>query len=116
MHTSTHLDRAGPSPRFAPLCRHGRRIFSSPAQASSVCDTHQNRDHGHHFGQNLPIMSEDQALSSTEVVQRQVRVQLTSEQEDIALPESTGPILVPTGLNSQFLAMISIDHGIYLQS
>lgn len=42
-------------------------------------------------------MSEDQALSATEAAQRQVRVQLTSQQEDIALPDSTGPILVPTG-------------------
>lgn len=32
-------------------------------------------------------------------VQRQVRVHLTSKQEEIALPESTGPILIPTGMN-----------------
>lgn len=45
-------------------------------------------------------MSDDQASSAaTEAAQRQVRVQLTSKQEDIALPESTGPILVPTGKN-----------------
>ena len=43
-------------------------------------------------------MSEDQIMSgASEAAQRQVRVQLTSQQEDIALPESTGPILVPTG-------------------
>lgn len=42
-------------------------------------------------------MSEEQVLSAAEAVQRQVRVQLSSQQEDIALPESTGPILVPTG-------------------
>ena len=45
-------------------------------------------------------MSEDQVPSTTDVAQRQVRVQLTSKQEDIALPESTGPILVPTGKNN----------------
>lgn len=44
-------------------------------------------------------MSEDQASSAAEATQRQVRVQLTSQQEDIALPDSTGPILVPTGKN-----------------
>lgn len=45
-------------------------------------------------------MSEDQASSAIEAAQRQVRVQLTSKQEEIALPESTGPILVPTGKNA----------------
>jgi ribosome biogenesis protein YTM1 len=44
-------------------------------------------------------MSEEQATSAAEAAQRQVRVQLTSQQEDIALPESTGPNLVPTGKN-----------------
>lgn len=44
-------------------------------------------------------MSEEQVSSAAEVVQRQVRVQLSSQQEDVALPESTGPILVPTGKN-----------------
>jgi ribosome biogenesis protein YTM1 len=44
-------------------------------------------------------MSEEQVSSAAEAVQRQVRVQLSSQQEDIALPESTGPILVPTGKN-----------------
>lgn len=44
-------------------------------------------------------MSDDQG-SAAEPVQRQVRVQLTSKQEDISLPESTGPILVPTGKNN----------------
>lgn len=42
-------------------------------------------------------MSGDQDQSAAEDAQRQVRVQLTTQQEDIALPESTGPILVPTG-------------------
>lgn len=45
-------------------------------------------------------MSEYQESFAAEAVQRQVRVQLTTQQEDIALPESTGPILVPTGKNS----------------
>lgn len=44
-------------------------------------------------------MSEGQDSAASEAAQRQVRVQLTSKQEDIALPESTGPILVPTGKN-----------------
>lgn len=35
-----------------------------------------------------------------QAAQRHVRVQLTSKQEDIALPENTGPILVPTGTHS----------------
>ena len=39
--------------------------------------------------------------AATEAVQRQVRVQLTSKQEDIALPEDTGPILVPTGQDAK---------------
>lgn len=42
-------------------------------------------------------MSEDLNTAAAESAQRQVRVQLVSQQEDIALPESTGPILVPTG-------------------
>lgn len=42
-------------------------------------------------------MSGDQESSAVNVAQRQVRVQLTTQQEDIALPENTGPILVPTG-------------------
>lgn len=41
--------------------------------------------------------SQNSAADSSQAVQRQVRVQLTSQQEDIALPDSTGPILVPTG-------------------
>jgi len=52
-----------------------------------------------HFAQFSPIMSEEQVPSASEAAQRQVRVQLTSQQEDIALPESTGPILVPTSKN-----------------
>lgn len=46
----------------------------------------------------LPIMSDEQTTSAVEATQRQVRVQLMSKQEDIALPENTGPILVPTGM------------------
>lgn len=44
-------------------------------------------------------MAEDQNLAAavSQDAQRQVRVQLTSKQEEIALPENTGPILVPTG-------------------
>lgn len=37
------------------------------------------------------------ASAASQAAQRQVRVQLTSKQEDIALPEDTGPILIPTG-------------------
>ncbi|KAL2808114.1 hypothetical protein BJX63DRAFT_424877 [Aspergillus granulosus] len=44
--------------------------------------------------------------SAAEAVQRQVRVQLTSQQEDIALPDSTGPILVPTGLRRYALSTL----------
>jgi ribosome biogenesis protein YTM1 len=43
-------------------------------------------------------MSDEQNPSAVEATQRQVRVQLMSKQEDIALPENTGPILVPTGM------------------
>lgn len=39
----------------------------------------------------------DNAAYAAPAEQRQVRVQLTSKQEDIALPDNTGPILVPTG-------------------
>lgn len=42
-------------------------------------------------------MSDDLNTAAAESAQRQVRVQLVSQQEEIALPESTGPILVPTG-------------------
>ena len=45
-------------------------------------------------------MSDDFNTAAAESAQRQVRVQLVSQQEDIALPESTGPILVPTGKRS----------------
>ena len=37
------------------------------------------------------------ASSSSQASQRQVRLHLTTRDGDIALPESTGPILVPTG-------------------
>ncbi|KAJ5666087.1 uncharacterized protein N7477_008535 [Penicillium maclennaniae] len=51
-------------------------------------------------------MSEEQVSSTAEAVQRQVRVQLSSQQEDVALPESTGPILVPTGLRRYALSTL----------
>lgn len=35
--------------------------------------------------------------ASSQTSQKQVRVQLTTKNEDIALPENAGPILVPTG-------------------
>ncbi|CEL02703.1 Putative Microtubule-associated protein ytm1 [Aspergillus calidoustus] len=44
--------------------------------------------------------------NSLQAAQRQVRVQLTSQQEDIALPDSTGPILVPTGLRRYALSTL----------
>ncbi|KAI9036952.1 WD repeat WDR12/YTM1 family ribosome biogenesis protein [Aspergillus affinis] len=46
------------------------------------------------------------AAASSEAAQRQVRVQLLSKQEDIALPENTGPILVPTGLRRYALSTL----------
>lgn len=56
-------------------------------------------------------MSEDQAYSAAEAAQRQVRVQLTSQQEDVALPDSTGPILVPTGKKLlRFLRILVVIH------
>lgn len=91
------IDTAGPSPRFAHLCRTGRRIFSSPAQACSICDSIRSEVSDNHLALFLPIMSEERSSSAAASAQRQVRVQLTSKQEDIALPENTGPILVPTG-------------------
>lgn len=42
-------------------------------------------------------MDVDHDSATAQAAQRQVRVQLTSKQEDLALPENTGPILVPTG-------------------
>ncbi|KAJ5373293.1 hypothetical protein N7517_005299 [Penicillium concentricum] len=52
-------------------------------------------------------MSEDLVTSAAaDSAQRQVRVQLISQQEDIALPESTGPILVPTGLRRYALSTL----------
>lgn len=50
-------------------------------------------------------MAEDQSSASavSHDAQRQVRVQLTSKQEEIALPENTGPILVPTGKLSDLI-------------
>lgn len=55
------------------------------------------------------IMSEDQVSSSADVARREVRVQLTSKQEDVALPESTGPILVPTGKYTLCCSQQSIE-------
>ncbi|OGM47097.1 hypothetical protein ABOM_003721 [Aspergillus bombycis] len=46
------------------------------------------------------------STSAAASAQRQVRVQLTSKQEDIALPENTGPILVPTGLRRYALSTL----------
>ncbi|KAL2833449.1 hypothetical protein BDW59DRAFT_169113 [Aspergillus cavernicola] len=46
------------------------------------------------------------AADSSQAAQRQVRVQLTSQQEDIALPDNTGPILVPTGLRRYALSTL----------
>lgn len=40
--------------------------------------------------------SDFDATATSSAAQRQVRVQLTSKQEDIALPDNAGPILVPT--------------------
>ncbi|KKK19874.1 hypothetical protein AOCH_003547 [Aspergillus ochraceoroseus] len=54
-------------------------------------------------------MNNDQnpaADSSSQSAQRQVRVQLISQQEDVALPENTGPILVPTGLRRYALSTL----------
>ncbi|KAI9930924.1 hypothetical protein ASPWEDRAFT_102045 [Aspergillus wentii DTO 134E9] len=48
----------------------------------------------------------DSAAASAQAAQRQVRVQLTSKNEDIALPENTGPILVPTGLRRYALSTL----------
>ncbi|KAL4781189.1 hypothetical protein BJX76DRAFT_350336 [Aspergillus varians] len=51
-------------------------------------------------------ISQDSAADLSQAAQRQVRVQLTSQQEDIALPDSTGPILVPTGLKRYALSTL----------
>ena len=51
------------------------------------------------------------STSAAASAQRQVRVQLTSKQEEIALPENTGPILVPTGeiiLRQAFISLVSV--------
>ncbi|KAF3388942.1 Ribosome biogenesis protein ytm1 [Penicillium rolfsii] len=60
----------------------------------------------HNLDKISPIMSGDLEPTTAEAVQRQVRVQLTTQQEDIALPESTGPILVPTGLRRYALSTL----------
>jgi hypothetical protein len=38
-----------------------------------------------------------------QLAQRQVRLQLTTGDEEVALPDNTGPILVPTGTLMQNL-------------
>lgn len=43
--------------------------------------------------------------TDSESAQRQVRLQLTTRHEDVALPENTGPILVPTGKEKKFPLM-----------
>ncbi|PGH15697.1 ribosome biogenesis protein YTM1 [Helicocarpus griseus UAMH5409] len=43
---------------------------------------------------------------TSQQAQRQVRLKLTSRHEDIALPENTGPILVPTGLRRYALSTL----------
>ncbi|KAL3450658.1 hypothetical protein BJX65DRAFT_293878 [Aspergillus insuetus] len=50
--------------------------------------------------------TQSSTADSLQAAQRQVRVQLTSQQEDIALPDSTGPILVPTGLRRYALSTL----------
>ncbi|RAH57003.1 microtubule associated protein [Aspergillus piperis CBS 112811] len=52
------------------------------------------------------VQDSTSAAASSQSAQRQVRVQLLSKQEDIALPESTGPILVPTGLRRYALSTL----------
>ncbi|KKZ65587.1 ribosome biogenesis protein YTM1 [[Emmonsia] crescens] len=48
----------------------------------------------------------DASAATSQQAQRQVRLKLTSRHEDIALPESTGPILVPTGLRRYALSTL----------
>ncbi|RAO66984.1 uncharacterized protein BHQ10_002996 [Talaromyces amestolkiae] len=50
-------------------------------------------------------MDVDASISS-QASQRQVRLHLTTRDGDIALPESTGPILVPTGLRRYALSTL----------
>ncbi|KAL5342609.1 hypothetical protein BJX70DRAFT_386099 [Aspergillus crustosus] len=57
--------------------------------------------------QNLKMdIAEDSTAELSQAAQSQVRVQLTSQQEDIALPDNTGPILVPTGLKRYALSTL----------
>ncbi|KAL2867962.1 WD repeat WDR12/YTM1 family ribosome biogenesis protein [Aspergillus lucknowensis] len=49
---------------------------------------------------------QDLATGSHQAAQRQVRVQLTSQHEELALPDNTGPILVPTGLRRYALSTL----------
>lgn len=56
------------------------------------------------------VQDSTSAAASSQSAQRQVRVQLVSKQEDIALPESTGPILVPTGMNAFWQIAASLPY------
>lgn len=47
---------------------------------------------------------ETTGTADAQAAQRQVRLQLTTREPDLALPEGTGPILVPTG--SYFLFFV----------
>lgn len=49
------------------------------------------------------IDSTSAAEGQSSQVQRQVRLRLASRHADLALPDSTGPILVPTGIAQIFL-------------
>lgn len=54
-------------------------------------------------------MDVDHDSATAQAAQRQVRVQLTSKQEDLALPENTGPILVPTGEKPMLRKLINTN-------
>ncbi|KAL2002347.1 hypothetical protein VTN02DRAFT_130 [Thermoascus thermophilus] len=51
-------------------------------------------------------LSSTTAAASSEATQRQVRLQLSTRDPEIALPENTGPILVPTGLRRYALSTL----------
>ncbi|KAK2785949.1 ribosome biogenesis protein ytm1 [Onygenales sp. PD_12] len=51
-------------------------------------------------------VSPEAGASASQPAQRQVRLKLTSRHDDIALPENTGPILVPTGLRRYALSTL----------
>ncbi|KAL5003879.1 hypothetical protein BDV10DRAFT_180400 [Aspergillus recurvatus] len=63
-------------------------------------------DHRRRAIAEIKKMDTSQESVSSQAAQRQVRVQLTSKQEDIALPDNTGPILVPTGLKRYALSTL----------